>query len=160
MSATAEYQPVVHSSFSIERGYPVPPGRVFKAFANQVSKRRWFVEGEGWDVEEFSMDFQVGGREYSRFRFQGGPQIHNEAVYQDIVADRRIVLAYTMRAEEHRFSSSLATVELEAVGDGTRLRYTEQVAFLDGQDQTADREHGSRELLEKLGEELEREESV
>ncbi len=145
---------VVHSTFSIERTYPSPPSRVFAAFSDQATKRRWFVEGEGWEVEEFTLDFRVGGRETSRFRFKGGDPMGNDTVYLDIVPDRRIVLAYTMTVGDKRISVSLATVEIAPSGEGARLVYTEQGAFFDGDDKPANREAGCRELLEKLGEEL------
>ena len=64
MHTTANQCSVVHSTFSIERTYPVTPSRVFSAFANQETKRRWFAEGEGWEMEEFTSDFRVGGREF------------------------------------------------------------------------------------------------
>jgi uncharacterized protein YndB with AHSA1/START domain len=54
MRTTANQRSVVHSTFSIERTYPVPPSRVFSAFSDQAAKRRWFAEGEGWEVEEFT----------------------------------------------------------------------------------------------------------
>jgi uncharacterized protein YndB with AHSA1/START domain len=154
MHTTAHQSSVVHSTFSIERTYPVPPSRVFSAFANRAAKRRWFAEGEGWEVEEFTSDFRVGGREFSRFRFEGGAPIRNETVYQDIVADRRIVFAYSMAVGDKRISVSLATVDIAPSGEGTRLVYTEQGAFFDGADKPEGREAGCRELLEKLGEEL------
>jgi|SRR4051794_18235691 uncharacterized protein YndB with AHSA1/START domain len=154
MRTTANNSSVTHSTFSIERVYPSPPARVFAAFANQGIKRRWFAEGEGWQVDEFTMDFRVGGREVARFRFAGGPPMGNDTVYLDIVPDRRIVLAYTMIAGGTRISVSLATVELAQSGDGTRLLYTEQGAFFDGADNLAGREIGCRELLDKLAEEL------
>jgi hypothetical protein len=47
-------------------------------------------------------------------------------------------------------SVSVATVELLAVGAGTRLRYTEQGVFLDGEDKPEAREQGTREMLDKL----------
>jgi uncharacterized protein YndB with AHSA1/START domain len=59
---------VVHATFVIERTYDATPARVFKAFADPVAKRRWFVEGEGWEVDAFELDFRVGGFERSRFR--------------------------------------------------------------------------------------------
>ena len=154
MHTPANQSSVVHSTFSIERTYPSPPARVFAAFSNQQTKRRWFAEGEGWEVDEFTMDFRVGGWEVSRFRFKGGALIGNDTVYLDIMPDQRIVLAYTMTVGDKRISVSLATLELAPSGDGTRLVYTEQGVFFDGADQPAGREAGCRELFEKLGEEL------
>ncbi len=154
MHTTANESSVVHSTFSVERTYQSPPSRVFAAFSNQATKRRWFAEGEGWEVDEFTMDFRVGGHEISRFRFTGGPPMGNDTVYLDIVPDRRIVFAYTMTVDDQRISVSLATVELASSGDGTSLVYTEQGAFFDGADKPGGHEEGCRELLDKLGDEL------
>jgi len=127
---------------------------VFAAFSNQETKRRWFAEGEGWEVDEFTLDFRVGGHEVSRYRFKGGSPMGNDTIYLDIVPDRRIVFAYTMIVGDKRISVSLATVAIAPSGDGTQLVYTEQGAFFDGADKPAGREAGCRELFEKLGEEL------
>jgi uncharacterized protein YndB with AHSA1/START domain len=62
-----------------------------------------------------------------------------------------------MYMDETRISVSLATVEFEPEGAGTRLVYTEQGAFLDGYDAPAGREQGTRDLLDALGAELGRE---
>jgi uncharacterized protein YndB with AHSA1/START domain len=147
---------VIHSTFTLERVYEkASPQRVFAAFSNKATKRRWFVEGEGWDILSFDMDFRVGGLEQSRFRFQGGPEIRNDAVYQDIVPNERIVLAYSMSAEGKCFSASLATLEFQPAEGGTRLVFTEQGAYLDGNpDAPKNREAGTRELLEALAGEL------
>ena len=147
---------VTHATFTIERSYPHAPARVFMAFSDTKAKRRWFAEGEGWEIEAFDADFRVGGQEKSRFRFKGGPQISNDTVYQDIVPDQRIIIAYSMAIGENRISSSLATMEFEPEGGGTKLTFTEQGAFLDGHDNVASREEGTRELLEALGRELDR----
>jgi uncharacterized protein YndB with AHSA1/START domain len=145
---------VAHGTFSIERSYPQSPSRVFAAFATQSTRRRWFVEGEGWEVFEFTFDFRVGGGEMSRFSYKGGPEIRNDTMFHDIVRDRRIVLAYRMTVGDRPISVSLTTIELTPAGRGTLLRYTEQGAFLDGADQLPGRESGCRGLLEKLAEEL------
>lgn len=57
-----------------------------------------------------------------------------DGVYRDIVEDRRIVYAYDMYTDDTRISVSLATIDLEPEGDGTRLTFTEQRAYLDGHD--------------------------
>jgi uncharacterized protein YndB with AHSA1/START domain len=142
---------VVHHTFTIERTYPAAPARVYRAFEDPNLKRKWFAEGEGWEVDEFTVDFRVGGREYSRFRFQGN-EITNDTTYQDIVPNHRIVIAYTMTMGGKRISSSLATMEFKPAGAGTKLVFTEHDAFLDGADHPKQREEGTRELLDKLGE--------
>ena len=79
-----------------------------------------------------------------------------DARYHDIVPDQRIVYAYDMYLDQTRISVSLATVELQPVGNGTRLLFTEQGAFLDGHDQPQYREQGTGDLLDALGAELRR----
>ena len=153
---------VVHNTFTIERTYAASPERVFDAFANNATKRRWFIDGHRAKVDEFSADFRVGGFEKSSFRFSGGPPgappagtaMANHTVYLDIVANERIVFAYTMLVGAHRMSASLATVELSASGSGTRLVFTEQAAFFERSDGAELRNEGWRALLQKLDEVL------
>lgn len=147
---------VTHSTFRIERVYDVSPAQVFAAFADPAARQRWFIEGEGWNVESCSLDFRRGASEHSTFRFQGGPLIRNDTTYHDIVENERIVFSYTMDVGEVRISASLATVELTCEGGGTRLAYAEQGAHLDGHDNADQREQGCRELYEALAAELDR----
>jgi uncharacterized protein YndB with AHSA1/START domain len=143
-----------HSTFSLERTYKAAPERVFAAFADPVQKRRWFVEGEGWTIESYELDFRVGGFERSRFRFKDGAAMTNDTVYHDIVENRRIIVSYDMTMGGQRISVSLSTIELEPAGQGTRLRYTEQAAFLEGGDGAQMREQGWRELFQNLANEV------
>jgi uncharacterized protein YndB with AHSA1/START domain len=147
--------PIIHKSFSIERTYPAPPGRVFRAFTDPVKKRRWFAEGEGFNVDAYTLDFQVGGFERCRFRFGDGPPVTMDAVYLDILADERIVFGYSMTVGGAPMSSSLGTLEFVASGTGTLLRMTEHTAFVDGNDGSESRREGSLGLLEALAKELE-----
>ena len=146
---------VTHSTFTIERSYPVAPERVFRALSDKASKTKWFVGPGEWKAESYEMDFRVGGRERLVGGIEGKPPHSFDAIYQDIVENQRIIYAYDMHIGDKRISVSLATVELAPEGSGTRLKFTEQSAFLDGYDNAADREHGTRVLLDQLGRALE-----
>lgn len=136
-----------HSTFVIERNYKHSPARVFAAWAGQSAKAGWFPK-----ADEF--DFRVDGREFNRGGPPGGPVFTFDACYQEIVADRRIVYSYTLDMEDRRISVSVTTVEFETSDSGTRLIYTEQGVFLDGLDTPEQREHGTRIMLDRLGDVL------
>ncbi len=146
-----------HSTFVIERAYDASPRRVFAAFADPAAKRRWFGGSDNGGSSTHELDFRIGGRETNSGGPPGGPVFTFEARYYDIVPERRIVSAYDMMMGDQRISVSLATVEFEAAGDGTKLTYTEQGVFLDGGDTSDIREHGTRELLDALDAYLRRE---
>jgi len=152
-----QQQSVIHNTFVIERGYPVPPERVFAALSDPSKKRRWFVDGGGNNVEYYEMQFEVGGKERARFSHAGpmeGVPFTNEGTYQDIVPNRRVVMASTMSMGEKRISSSLTTFELLPAETGTDLIFTHQAAFFEGSDGPEMREGGWRILFERLAAEL------
>jgi uncharacterized protein YndB with AHSA1/START domain len=138
---------VVHDSFVVERVYDASPERVFAAWADPQAKARWF----GGSAAAATVDFRVGGWERRRGTAPDGREYTFDALYQDIVPARRIVYTYDMVLEGIRISVSVATVEFKAEGDGTRLVFTEQGAFLDGHETPGRREHGMGGLLDSLG---------
>jgi uncharacterized protein YndB with AHSA1/START domain len=146
---------VTHGTFVIERSYGASPQRVFAAWSDPKAKAQWFVGPDDWQSSDHELDFRVGGLEHvSGGSPDGGPTFAYDARYQDIVPDERIVTTYEMHMDDVRISVSVATIEFRPEGSGTRLVLTEQGAFLDGHDTPAQREHGTRELLENLGKAL------
>lgn len=128
---------VIHNTFVLERSYPKPPKTVFAAFADAAKKRRWYAEGEGHELQEYELDFHVGGTE--RFKYRLGPGtpvtgmiISNEGRYQDIVPEQRIVTATTMDLGDKRILISLVTFEFLPTDKGTDLILTHQGIYPDG----------------------------
>jgi uncharacterized protein YndB with AHSA1/START domain len=142
---------IEHAELRIERRYEDPPAEVFSAWSSAEAKARWFMGPDEWQGEPLELDFRVGGRERSVGGPLGGPVYTCNAIYWDIVQSERIVYTYEMLEDERRMSVTLATVELAADGDGTRLDLTEQGAFLDELEKPALREQGWGSLLDALG---------
>jgi uncharacterized protein YndB with AHSA1/START domain len=145
---------VVHDTFVIERIYNVPVAQVFRAWADPSSKARWFAGSADALGAGYELEFRVGGREVNRGGPPGGPLYTYESQFRDIVADERIVYAYEMYADEVRISVSVATVQFLSHDATTQLILTEQGVFLDGHDTGAQREEGTRSLLDSLASNL------
>jgi uncharacterized protein YndB with AHSA1/START domain len=146
----------VKATFTIERTYPAKPGRVFKAFADQDAKKKWFGGGDEWVQLERAFDFRVDGVEIDIGRHASGMVSAFYCTYHDIVPDRRIVYAYRMTLDGKPLSSSLASIELRPEGEGTHLTLTEYGVYFDGYGEAdvKNREHGTNWLMDRLGESL------
>src|SRR5579863_9688226 len=109
---------VTHSTFVVERSYPQPPERVYSAFAQPARKRHWYAEGDH-EIQEFEMEFRVGGSERLHYRFKpghpiAGSEIVNQSTFQDIVPEKRIVATAKMSLNGKPISITLLTFEFLA----------------------------------------------
>ena len=147
-----------HATFTIERTYKASPKRVFAAWADSEAKLRWFACHDDWERSGHELDFRAGGRERLRSGPPGGTVHAFDATFHDIVENERIVFAYDLHLDERLISVSLVTIVLVPAGAGSRLTLTEQGVFLDGWDDVAGREEGTRIGLYNLALVLEREE--
>lgn len=150
---------IQQDSFTIERFYSKQPGTVFAAFADPARKRRWYAEGETHDVDDFQMQFEVGGLENLSSRLNAstpfaGVALERRGSFLDIVPDNRIVTAATMAIGGRRISASLETFEFVPLDAGTRLVFTHQAVFFEGADGPQMRRQGWELLLDRMTAEL------
>jgi uncharacterized protein YndB with AHSA1/START domain len=139
-----------HTSFVLERRFAAPPARVFHAWADPEAKRRWADCHAEVGTTEYSMDFRPGGREIHRAILPDGKKQLVDKTFLEIVPNARIIFAYFMEAGGRPLSGSLVTVEFQADEAGTRLKLTEQLAYLDGHDDLEERIRGTGEGLDRL----------
>jgi uncharacterized protein YndB with AHSA1/START domain len=141
---------VAHEMFEIERTYDNPIDQVFRAWSDPALKARWFAGSADALGADYELDFRIGGREVNRGGPPGGPVYRYESEFHDIILEERIVYTYQMFADDNQLSVSVATVQFHHHDAATHLILTEQGVFLDGRDTAAQREEGTRSLLDSL----------
>jgi uncharacterized protein YndB with AHSA1/START domain len=150
-----KHTPSTHTDFVIERDFAAEPAAVFKAWADPQAKSRW-SNCHAEHTTEYRLDFRPLGHETHRVDYPDGRVQRIEKVFFDIVDPRRIVFSYDIQLDARRLSVSLVTVEFFASRRGTRMVYTEQLAYLDGHEDRAQRLHGTEEGFDRLALDLSR----
>jgi uncharacterized protein YndB with AHSA1/START domain len=146
---------IKHGSFVIERYFNYDIAALYRAWTDPSAKARWFNgPSDKWTEVLREMDVRVGGRERAIGKFADGSESRFEALYFDVVPDRRLVYTYDMYWQGKKISVSLASVEFVLQGKdgsrGTKLIVTEQHAFLDGYEDAGNRERGTLGLMDNL----------
>lgn len=155
---TATESTTIHNTFVIERNFPQPPKRVFSAFAQPALKRRWYTDGDH-EIQEFHMDFRLGGSETFRYRFKdghpiAGSQIANESIFQDIDGENRIVMTGRMLLNGKPILVAVTTFEFVAAEEETNLVLTHQGTYIDWPDGVKMIEMGWNALVDRLAKDL------
>lgn len=121
-----------HETITLSRLIPATPVQVFQAFADTELRRRWVrMPGKLLSAEH---DFRVGGGERLEAVFprtDAEPERLLSTLRYLAIDPARIVYGSESTVDDLVRWSSLVTVELRAEGTGTRLDWTEQVAFLE-----------------------------
>ena len=128
---------VVHSTFVVERSFSKPVETVFAALSKPEKVKQWFAEGDKHDLVEFNLNFAEGGSQRLVYKMREGTPvaglvIDNEARFQEIVSNDRVVMATTMKFNGKRVVASQITFDLVPSGQGTDLICTHQGAYFEG----------------------------
>lgn len=153
MSTTLSAPVTTHGDFSINRVYDASPAEVWAAWSDPALKAQWFIGPAEWAEVERTLDLRPGGVEVLHGRFPNGAETLFSARYHLVEQGARLVYVYDMHLSGRHHSVSIATVEFIGDPDGTRLRFTEQVTFVDGtdgRDGTLSRKRGTGAHLDRI----------
>jgi uncharacterized protein YndB with AHSA1/START domain len=147
--------PFFHGTFTLTRTWAASPARVFSAWSDPQIRSQWFSgPPDEWTALRRSIDFQPGGIEVLEGRInKSGLVTLYQARFHLIEQDQRLIYAYDLHHGGSFHSVTLSSLVLEPDGERTRVSYTEQIVFLDGQDGTVSRRHGTElqfAMIEKV----------
>lgn len=142
-------EPMHYGVVDASRQIDAPRAVVYDAWTALEHRRRWFV-GPAWTEIERSVDLRVGGTEIAHGRFESGIESIYTARFHLIEPPARLIYAFDMHVAGNQFSVSLAGVEFEDTGTGTKLTYTEQGFFLVGEYDEKSRDEGTQGLLDQF----------
>jgi uncharacterized protein YndB with AHSA1/START domain len=143
---------IIHDTFTLDRTYDAPVAEVWKAWTDPALRKKWFHGPDGYVESERSIDLRPGGGEVLKGHMKDGTKTSFVSTFHFIQAEHFIVSSYDMELNGKPLSSSLATLHLEPAGKSTRVRYTEQGAYLDGNPEAAaSRKGGTSWHLDNLG---------
>lgn len=148
---------IAHETICIERFFAASVNDVFNAWRDPEIKAKWFVGPSNCELYNRRVEFKSGGTEILHGNFGGKMETLFTAHYHDIIDSQRIVYDYVMLLNREIHSVSLSTVEFQGDGNAAKLKYTEQIAFLDGtngKDGATARKEGTDAHFDRLQEYL------
>ena len=145
---------VLHDTFTLERTYQAPPVRVFAAWADPHARSRWGVPNDRIELRYIASEFRIGGRDVVRCGPVGDLRYGIETRYVDIAPPHRLVMTEVVECAGVRLSASLLTVLMHTEAAATRLRFTAQLASLDGTNLTSGARAGWSAALDNLAREF------
>jgi uncharacterized protein YndB with AHSA1/START domain len=109
-------------SLSLVRTIKAPPEKVFAAWTDPKTLKKWMSPTKEMEVAVAETDLRVGGRYRILMREPDGKEHGVVGVYKEIVNPKK--LAFTWGWENSTEMNTLVTVELRKKGAGTELTLT------------------------------------
>ena len=109
-------------SLNLVRTIKAAPEKVFAAWTEPETLKRWMAPGDDMSVALAETDLRAGGRYRIVMRGAKGTEHRVGGVYREIVPGKK--LSFTWASESSPESETLVTIELRQNGVGTELTLT------------------------------------
>lgn len=131
----------------VERTYQAPRERVFKAWTEAESLKRWFAPSDEFTTEVMQLEPEVGGGFRIRMTHSGG-KVHTAfGVYREVTPPSRLVFTWRWESDAEA-AATVVTVEFHDRGAETHLVLT-HTGFSDAASRDS-HEHGWTGIAERL----------
>jgi uncharacterized protein YndB with AHSA1/START domain len=107
---------------TLERHYPVAPEKVWRAWTDAETLRRWWGPTPGEPVSAAELDVRVGGRFRIVFGGPDGKAHECAGVYKEVVPNRKLVFTWCWPNTTPERVSVVA-IEFVQSGKGTDLKF-------------------------------------
>lgn len=108
-------------SLRLTRHYAAAPEKVWRAWTDPQTLKRWFGPADGDVVTLAETDVRVGGRYHIVFGKPGG-EVHDvSGEYQEVEPNRKLVFSWAWISTPERVSQ--VTINLTPAGAGTDMEF-------------------------------------
>jgi uncharacterized protein YndB with AHSA1/START domain len=124
-------------SLRLVRHYEAPPQKVWRAWTDPQTLKRWFGPDDDGEVLLAEVDLRVGGRYRLQFQSPGGELNDVGGQYREVEPHRRLVFTWAWKSTPER--ESVVTLQFRPTGAGTEFVFLQEAFF----DQAARDRHAS-----------------
>ncbi|OGF17089.1 MAG: hypothetical protein A2W00_00970 [Candidatus Eisenbacteria bacterium RBG_16_71_46] len=121
----ARTTPQIETTLRIERTIAAPREKVFEAWTEAESLKRWFAPSDEYRIPVAQVDLRAGGRYRIEMHHSSGKVHTVVGEYREIVAPSRLVFSWRWE-DDPASPETLVTVEFHARGDATELELTHE----------------------------------
>jgi uncharacterized protein YndB with AHSA1/START domain len=121
----AKTQTSPETSLRLQRTFPAPRERVFRAWSDPKELAMWFAPSPDHKPVLAEMDFRVGGKYRLEVHHKGGNIHRLHGTYREIVPPEKIAFTWSW-SEAPDANVSVVTVEFRDLGKSTEITLTHE----------------------------------
>ena len=135
------------NSIHLERTFNAPCEKVYSAWMDAASLKKWFAPSEDYTVIIEDLPAQLGGRYRINMKEKTGEDHIVTGVYEQVEKPELLVLTWSWEGKEH-FGENKLALEFKDDGGSTKMALTHE--FFPDQESRDKHEKGWNAILDRL----------